>query len=101
MTAAAATTTTEAAAAAIALPILLPIPPVPPAVPVTGFALSPGHSTAGVIDMMDKAGSILFSKGAEALPICQSKNGDRGFDGKINHLKLFMSFIKQRANVFD
>eukprot|EP00978_Attheya_sp_CCMP212_P037787 scaffold181389_cov64-Attheya_sp.AAC.2 len=49
---------------------------------VPGFALSPARATAGVIDMTDKAGSNLFNKGADSLPI-RLANGHRGFDGKI------------------
>eukprot|EP00978_Attheya_sp_CCMP212_P026064 scaffold85006_cov63-Attheya_sp.AAC.2 len=76
--AAAAAAATAAATAAVA-----------PAVPVAGFVLSPAHDQ-----------TCLTRKGAEALPI-RLANGDRGFDGKITHLKLFLSCIKQRANVFD
>jgi hypothetical protein len=90
--AAAANLAANAANAANAAAVAAPVVPV--------FALSPARATAGVIDMTDKAGAILFNKGAESLPI-HLANGDRGFDGKINHLKLFLSFIKQRANVFD
>eukprot|EP00978_Attheya_sp_CCMP212_P017442 scaffold46445_cov61-Attheya_sp.AAC.1 len=85
----------------------LPDPPaaaaaaVSPAVQVAGFALSPAQATPGVIDMTDQAGSYMFNNGgAEALPI-HLANGDCGFDGKITHLKLFLVFIKQLANVFN
>jgi hypothetical protein len=70
-----------------------------PAAPVAGFALSPARAAPGVIDMSDKAGTNLFNKGAEALPI-RLANGERGFDGKVHNLNHFLSFIKQRANVF-
>jgi hypothetical protein len=43
---------------------------VAPAVPVAGFALLPAHATPRVIDMIDLAGSNIFNKGAETLPIC-------------------------------
>eukprot|EP00978_Attheya_sp_CCMP212_P033086 scaffold131938_cov70-Attheya_sp.AAC.2 len=87
--AAAAAVQANAAAAAVAAVAAVP-----------GFALSLARATAGVIDMTDKAGSNLFNKGADSLSI-RLANGDRGFDGKVSNLNLFLAFIKQRANVFD
>jgi hypothetical protein len=68
---------------------------------VPGFALSPARATPGVINMADKTGSQLFNKGAEALPIRLSNGTITGFDGKVANLKLFLQFLKQRANVFN
>jgi hypothetical protein len=70
------------------------------AAPVAGFALSPARAIAGVIDMSTSAGSKLFNKGAESLGISLSKDV-RGYDGKGGNLKLLLTYVKQRANVFD
>jgi hypothetical protein len=50
--------------------------------------------------MSDKAGTNLFNKGVEALPICLA-NSERSFDGKVHTLNHFLSFIKEHANIFD
>jgi hypothetical protein len=84
-----------AAAAAAAAPVVAA-----PAVQLAGFALSPARAVAGVIDMSSSAGSKLFNKGAEALSISLSKD-ERGYDGKGANLKLLLTYVKQRANVFD
>eukprot|EP00978_Attheya_sp_CCMP212_P002101 scaffold4343_cov56-Attheya_sp.AAC.1 len=69
--------------------------------PVVGaFALSPARAVPGVIDMSTSAGSKLFNKGAESLSISLSKDV-RGYDGKGGNLKLLLTYVKQRANVFD
>eukprot|EP00978_Attheya_sp_CCMP212_P044861 scaffold325090_cov78-Attheya_sp.AAC.1 len=50
--------------------------------------------------MTTSAGAKLFSKGAEAIIIILTKDV-RGFDGEGGNLKLFLTYIKQRANVFN
>eukprot|EP00978_Attheya_sp_CCMP212_P040337 scaffold219054_cov37-Attheya_sp.AAC.2 len=63
------------------------------------FALSHACDVAGIIDTTTSAGAKLFSKGAEAIIIVLSKD-IRGFDGKGGNLKLFLTYMKQRVNVF-
>jgi len=95
----------QGAAANVAAAAVGGVPPIAAAVggvpPIAGaFALSPARAVPGVIDMSTSAGSKLFNKGAEALSISLSKDV-RGYDGKGGNLKLLLTYVKQRANVFN